>query len=41
MMNGQMGSWYSSMGSGNWVFEIVIVAVVVIGVAALFVSRRK
>ncbi len=41
MMNGQMSSWYSGMGSGNWMFGILILAVVIIAVAAVIVSRKK
>jgi hypothetical protein len=31
MMNGDMSGWYSGMGSGNWLFGVLI------GVAAMFV----
>jgi hypothetical protein len=41
MMNAQMGGWYSGMASGNWMFEIVILIVVIVGAVAVIVSRKK
>ena len=36
MMNGDMGSWYTGMGSGNWTFGLLIgTAVVIVIVAAI------
>lgn len=39
MMNSQMDGWYSGMGSGSWMFGILILAVVL--VVAFIVSRKK
>ncbi len=41
MMNGDMNGWYSSMGSGGWVFGAVIaVAVILVIVAAMKYLRK-
>ena len=32
MMNSTMDGWYSGMGSGNWMFGILILAVAVVAV---------
>lgn len=41
MMNGAMGEWYSGMGSGNWMFGILILVVVIAAVAAVGASRKS
>lgn len=34
MMNGDMSGWYSNMGSGNWIFGVVIGVAVILVIAA-------
>ena len=43
MMNGEMGSWYFGMGSGNWMFGVLMLAVVIVVVAAAvkYLSKSK
>lgn len=41
MMNGHMDGWYSSMGSGGWVFgAIIAVAAILVIVAAIKYLRK-
>lgn len=41
MMNGNFGGWYSSMGTGGWMFGILILVVVIAGLVAVVGSRKK
>ena len=40
MMNGNFGGWYSDMGTGGWMFGILIL-VVVAALVAVVGSRKK
>ncbi len=41
MMNGNFGGWYSDMGTGGWMFGILILVVVVAALVAIVGSRKK